>query len=121
MVNEFPSSLNLKLEQKTMWPWLSGLCFLSGCPGPESSWGNLAVPPASKEAVSPSHVFCSILWIEAFASGLVLWVCTKHFNDLVYFHEQTERVKSKIFLLFMEAKKYCCVLNQHFLEDMHIL
>ena len=28
-----------------------------GCPGPGSSWGNPAVPPASKEAESPSTLF----------------------------------------------------------------
>ena len=26
------------------------------------SWGNLTVLPASKEAVSPSHIFCSVLF-----------------------------------------------------------
>ena len=34
------------------------------CPGPGSSWGNLAVPPASKDAESPSHMFCSVLFLE---------------------------------------------------------
>ena len=35
---------------------------VSCCPGPGSSWGNLAVPPASKEAESPStlFLFCSV-------------------------------------------------------------
>ena len=33
---------------------LSGLCSLLGCPGPGSSYGNLAALPASKDAVSPS-------------------------------------------------------------------
>ena len=40
----------------------SGL-LVSCCPGPGNGWGNLTVPPASKEAVSPSKpilysVFC---------------------------------------------------------------
>ena len=40
----------------------SGL-LVSFCPGPGNGWGNLTVPPASKEAVSPSKpilysVFC---------------------------------------------------------------
>ena len=35
-----------------------GFCF-TGCnwPGPGSSWGDLTVPPASKEAESPSNLF----------------------------------------------------------------
>ena len=33
----------------------------SMCPGPGSSWGNLTVPPASKEAESPSNYSMWIL------------------------------------------------------------
>ena len=40
---------------------LQALVFIGWCcPGPGSSWGNLAVLPASKEAVSRSHYFHSI-------------------------------------------------------------
>ena len=45
---------------------LSGFCLdslVSWCPGPGNSWGNLAAPPASKEAVSPS---INILYCEHF-------------------------------------------------------
>ena len=35
---------------------------VSRCPGPGSSWGDLAVPPPSKEGESPSHPFYSILF-----------------------------------------------------------
>ena len=44
-------------------PRLLGFGFLvSCCPGPGSSLGNLTVPPASKEAKSPStlFLFCSV-------------------------------------------------------------
>ena len=36
--------------------------FLPECPGPGSGWGNLTALPASKDAVSPSHIFCSVLF-----------------------------------------------------------
>ena len=42
---------------------LSGLLLSAGCPGPGNSFGfNPAVPPASKEAESPSNLvlFCSV-------------------------------------------------------------
>ena len=42
---------------------------VSCCPGPGNSWGNLAAPPASKEAVSPSIniLYCTVL-------GCGLWL-----------------------------------------------
>ena len=42
---------------------LSGLCSLFGCPGPGSSWGDLATLPASKEAVSPSPLNVMLCYV----------------------------------------------------------
>ena len=52
------------------------------CPGPGSSWGNPAVPPASKEAESPSNLF----YVDSICKGgggefkntLLLPVCTSN-------------------------------------------
>ena len=41
---------------------------VSWCPGPGNSWGNLAAPPASKEAVSPS---INILYCTEGGGGLI--------------------------------------------------
>ena len=38
--------------------------WLDGCPGPWCSWRNLATPPASKDAESPSTL---VLLVEIFA------------------------------------------------------
>ena len=41
------------------------LFWLAGCPGPGSSWGDLTVPPPSKEGESPSNL---VLLVRIFLS-----------------------------------------------------
>ena len=54
-------ALHLPPVKGMLFSVFAGSCGLAlqGCsvPGPGSSWGNLAVPPASKEAESPSNLY----------------------------------------------------------------
>jgi hypothetical protein len=48
----------IQLGEVTLWgvsTYSSGI-LVSGCPGPGSSWGDLTVPPPSKEGDSPSSI-----------------------------------------------------------------
>ena len=56
----------IQLGEVTRWgvrAYSSGI-LVSGCPGPGSSWGDLTVPPPSKEGKSPTKLVLLVLLVQ---------------------------------------------------------
>ena len=54
---------------KHLYQPLSSSTLVSGCPEPGNSWGDLTVPPPSKEGESPSNLVLLVLYLVLYYFG----------------------------------------------------